>query len=42
MLIGPPLIGAIAHVSSLATAMWVVVGALVLLAVGAGGVRTVR
>jgi hypothetical protein len=29
-------------VSSLATAMWVVVGALVLLAVGAGGVRTVR
>ena len=42
MLIGPPLIGAIAHVSSLATAMWVVVGALALLAVGAGGVRTTR
>ncbi|MFM1856717.1 MAG: hypothetical protein RLZ83_2026 [Pseudomonadota bacterium] len=42
MLIGPPLIGAIAHVTSLAVALWVVVGALVLLAVGAGGVRSTR
>ena len=42
MLIGPPLIGAIAHVTSLATALWVVVGALGLLAIGAGGVRSTR
>ena len=42
MLIGPPLIGAIAHVTSLAVALWVVVGALGLLAIGAGGVRSTR
>jgi fucose permease len=42
MLIGPPLIGAIAHVTSLAVALWVVVGALGLLAIGAGGVRYTR
>jgi hypothetical protein len=35
MVIGPPLIGAIAEVSSLATALWVVVAAIALLALGA-------
>jgi fucose permease len=42
MLIGPPLIGAIAHATSLAAALWVVVVALVLLAVGTGGIRGAR
>jgi predicted MFS family arabinose efflux permease len=39
MLIGPPLIGVIAHATSLAAALWIVVAALVLLAVGTGGIR---
>jgi predicted MFS family arabinose efflux permease len=38
MLIGPPLIGVIAHLSSLAMALWVVVAALALLAAAAGSV----
>jgi fucose permease len=36
MVIGPPLIGAIAEVSSLGAALWVVVAAIALLALGAG------
>lgn len=36
MVIGPPLIGAIAEVSSLRAALWVVVAAIALLALGAG------
>ena len=36
MVIGPPLIGAIAEASSLAAALWVVVAAVALLALGAG------
>jgi MFS family permease len=42
MVIGPPLIGAIAEVSSLGAALWVVVAAIALLALGAGRLQQDR